>query len=89
MTRIAALGDTALSIELGNGIDPELATRVRALDHALRERPVVGLVECVPTFRSLLVVLEPGQVALADVAGQIEERLRAPLSEPPPARLIV
>jgi KipI family sensor histidine kinase inhibitor len=87
LTRIAALGDTALTIELGNGIDPELATRVRALDHALCERPVVGLVECVPTFRSLLVVLEAGQVALADVAGQLEERLGAPLSEPPPARM--
>ena len=87
MTRIAALGDTALTIELGDRIDPELASRVRALDHALRERPVRGLVECLPTFRSLLVVLDPAQVRLADVAGQIEERLGEPLPEPPPARM--
>ncbi len=86
MTRLAALGDSALTVELGEGVDPELAARVRALDHALRERPLPGLVECVPTFRSLLVVLDPTRTTLADVAGQIEERLGAPLPEPPPAR---
>jgi KipI family sensor histidine kinase inhibitor len=86
LTRITALGDTALGVELGEGIDPELAARVRALDQALRERPPRGLVECVPTFRSLLVVVDPAQAALADVADQIEERLAAALPEPAPAR---
>lgn len=83
MTRFRALGDCALTVELGEGIDPELAARVRALDHELRERPPRGLVESVPTFRSLLVVIDPTQTTLPDVERQLVERLEAPLPEAP------
>ena len=86
MTRVRPLGDSALAVELGEGIDPDLAARVRALDHGLRERPPRGLIECVPTFRSLLVVIDPTQATLTDVEGRIAELLAAPLPEGPPTR---
>ncbi len=86
MTRIKLLGEAALTVELGDGIDPSVAARVRALDRALAEHPLPGLVESVPAFRSLLIVVDPAQADLAEVARQIEERLTAPHSEAPPAR---
>ncbi|HET7291115.1 MAG TPA: 5-oxoprolinase subunit PxpB [Vicinamibacteria bacterium] len=86
MTRFLALGDAALSVELGDGIGPGLAARVRAVDQALRERPPRGFVESVPTFRSLLVVLDPERAAPEDVERELEERLAAPLPQAPPPR---
>ncbi|WP_232629312.1 5-oxoprolinase subunit PxpB [Methylobacterium sp. Leaf118] len=57
--RLLACGDTAFTIEFGDRIDPALSARVRALDAALAERPPPGLVETVPTYRSLTVHLDP------------------------------
>lgn len=57
--RLLACGDTAFTIAFGDRIDPALSARVRALDAALAERPPPGLVETVPTYRSLTVHLDP------------------------------
>jgi antagonist of KipI len=57
--RLRPVGEAAFSIELGEGIDPEVAGRVRALDRALGERAPAWLREAVPTYRSLMVVVDP------------------------------
>ena len=49
-------------VELGEGIDPALNGRVLALDDLLRERPFDGYLEAVPTYGSLLVLVDPSQV---------------------------
>lgn len=57
------LGDTAFTIEFGHCIDPALQSRVHALDLAIadaRQRGgLTGLIETVPTFRSLTVIYDP------------------------------
>lgn len=57
--RLLPAGDAALAIEFGDAIDPALNARVHALDRAIAADPPAGLVETVPTYRSLLVHFDP------------------------------
>jgi KipI family sensor histidine kinase inhibitor len=74
--RLLACGDAALSVEFGNEIDEGLNDRVLALDAALGKAAIPGLVETVPTYRSLLVCYDP---VATDVDG-LKQRILA-LSE--------
>ena len=64
--KIRDAGDRALVVEFGDVIDPGLVARVRQLDQRVHaalssdpEGPLAGVVETVPTFRSLALVLDP------------------------------
>lgn len=57
--RILPCGDGALSVDFGNVIDPDVNGRVLALDDALRLRAPAGLLETVPTYRSLMIQFDP------------------------------
>ena len=77
--RFLACGDAALTIEFGTAIDPRISARVLALDAALNARSVPGLVETVPTYRSLMVQFDPlafdyegFQQQVRDLAGTLE-----------------
>lgn len=52
-------GDRAVCVELGDEISVAVNTRVRALETLIQEKAVAGVVETVPTFRSLLVYYDP------------------------------
>jgi KipI family sensor histidine kinase inhibitor len=58
LPKILACGDAALVVEFGSTIDPRLNARVLALD-ARVAAGVPGVVETVPTYRSLLVHYDP------------------------------
>lgn len=63
--RLLALGDAAWTVEFGDAIDPALHARVIGLERTVRaaratgEAPWNGVVDVVPTFRSLTVHYEP------------------------------
>jgi KipI family sensor histidine kinase inhibitor len=57
--RILACGDSAVVIEFSETIDPEINAWVLALDAALLAEKFPGVVETVPTYRSLLVHYDP------------------------------
>lgn len=57
--RAIPLGDRALAIEFGDTVDAALNARVLALDAALAKTPPKGVVEAVPTYRSLLIHFDP------------------------------
>lgn len=61
--RFLAGGDKAIFVEFGDTIDPELNRRVRHLMLAIEKARVPGVIETVPTYRSLLVYYEPLQVS--------------------------
>lgn len=67
--RILPCGDRALCVEFGSSIDPELNARVLALDAAIAGEP--GIVECVPTYRSLLVHYDPLAVGFDELAKRL------------------
>ncbi|MGL4810267.1 MAG: 5-oxoprolinase subunit PxpB [Beijerinckiaceae bacterium] len=52
-------GDAAVTIEFGDRIDPALNARVLALDAAIAKAGMAGIVETIPTYRSLLVQFDP------------------------------
>src|SRR3954471_13403472 len=56
--RVLPCGDTALAVEFGQAIDLAVNARVLALD-ARVVQGVPGVVETVPTYRSLLVHYDP------------------------------
>lgn len=69
-------GDTALTVEFGREVDPRLNALALALDAALGERRPHGLVETVPTYRSLMIQFDP----LVTDHAAIEENVRALLA---------
>jgi KipI family sensor histidine kinase inhibitor len=79
--RVRPVGDAAVTVEFGNAIDPRLNAAVRALDRLLAEDPLEGILETVPTYRSLLVRYDPGQASFAAITEALLER--ATLDGPP------
>ena len=53
------MGDRAFLVELGDQINPSINERVRELFLKLDRRPLKGVVELVPSYRSLMVVYDP------------------------------
>ena len=87
MTRVLPVGDRAVAVEMGDAIDPALAARVHALDRSLLRDPLPGVIETVPTCRSLLVLHDPARVGFAELAARLRERAGdAPRAAPPGRR---
>ena len=59
LPRFLDAGETALVVEFGQGIDPAVNARVLALDAALGRMAPAGMLERVPTYRSLMVHYDP------------------------------
>jgi inhibitor of KinA len=57
--RLLACGDTALAVELGDRVDRGVSALVLALAERLKAAAVAGVVEVVPTFRSLMIHYDP------------------------------
>jgi KipI family sensor histidine kinase inhibitor len=66
---IRPLGDSALTVEFGSDINPEINSRVLALDRRLRDFHEV--VETVPTYRSLLIYYDPTQTDFARLSRRL------------------
>lgn len=74
--RVLAAGDTALVVEFGDRIDRELSTAVLSLAQSLDAAHIAGIVETVPTFRSLMVHYEPLVLPAAALAARIDEHMQ-------------
>lgn len=75
--RILSVGEAAFTVEFGDAVDVTLNRQVHALDAALRARPVPGLVETVPTYRSLLVMYDPQASDAEAMRATLTEALNA------------
>jgi inhibitor of KinA len=71
--RFLAAGDTALVVEFGTTVEPALIAAVQALDHAVAAAGLAGVVETVPSFRSLMIHYDPlvtsGAALIEAIAG--------------------
>jgi len=71
-------GDRGLLVEYGDGIDPELNRKVRAIALATEHASPEGLLEVIPTYRSIILIYDPGVTSphhLEAVLLSLEERL--------------
>ena len=66
-------GDQALVVEFGDTIEPEANRRVRKLASAIEALDLPGVLETVPTYRSLLVSYDPLVTASDDLQQAIRE----------------
>lgn len=75
--RYLSCGDTAFSVEFGNKISPEINGRVMALHSAIAQAAAAGelsgVIETVPSMRSLMVSYDP----LATSRAKLEPEIRA------------
>jgi KipI family sensor histidine kinase inhibitor len=85
LPRILPCGDAALAVEFGESIDPRVNARVLALDE--RIRGIDGVVEAVPTYRSLLVHYDPVQRDFAGLSAEVLACARDLSDEPRQGRL--
>lgn len=74
--RYLPAGESALVVEFGQTIDPAIHDRVLALDAAIAGVKPEGIVETVPTYRSLMVHFDPRRwtmQALVETLGRLED----------------
>jgi 5-oxoprolinase (ATP-hydrolysing) subunit B len=76
--RFLPAGDSALTVELGDAIDPEINARVLALDAAVTAAALPGIIETVPTYRSLTIHYDPGALSFE----ALTDRIRALETDP-------
>lgn len=57
--RVVPAGDSAILIELGSEVDPEISSMVFALTDLIRDAGVNSDLEILPTYRSVLVYYDP------------------------------
>ena len=69
--RVRSAGDTAFVVEFGDTIDRELNARVMALHRAVVAARLPGIVETLPTFRSLMVFYDPLTATRAQLEPQV------------------
>ena len=71
--RFLLTGDTSLSVEFGNEIKESINHDIRAYKIALEKAEIPGIVETVPTYRSLMVHYNPRIIR----NGELKEKLPA------------
>lgn len=84
--RFLPAGDRALVVEFGDAISRDLSRRVLALDAALRRAALPGVVETVPTFRSLLVHYDPLRTSGVDLEARLAPFVAADSADTPRGR---
>jgi inhibitor of KinA len=85
--RFLPAGDTAVIVEFGDRIDRAVSDRVLRLSALVRAANLPGVVETVPTFRSLLVHYDPLATDNASLTAAIENLLDTSRGEAQPVKL--
>ena len=80
--RLFPSGDSAVVVEFAHAIDDIANQRVLALDKAVAAASIEGVLETVPTYRSLLVHYDPERIDFAALGAKLLAMAQAPL---PPA----
>lgn len=78
--RYLPLGDTGLTVEFGNEISPSINGRVTRLCDMLKTLNINGIIESVPTYRSLSIYYDPSVLELDSLTALIDELLSTEIS---------
>ena len=69
-------GDSAIAVQFGEAADIAVNLRVRALDLALKENPIRGITEVIPTYRSEMIHYDPLVIRCSVLVKAIREMLQ-------------
>jgi inhibitor of KinA len=75
--RLLSAGDRALVVEFGDRVDRKLSEDVLRLNTTIRSRALEGVIETVPTFRSLMIHFDP----LVITRGKLERSIEGLLGD--------
>jgi KipI family sensor histidine kinase inhibitor len=86
--RIVRSGDQAVSIEFSDSVSESANRRVLTLDASISAHPIAGVLETIPTYRSLAVVYDPRRARGSAIGEELIRRsVPAESGELPPGRL--
>jgi KipI family sensor histidine kinase inhibitor len=85
--RYLPAGESALTVEFGSTIDPQIHARVLALDAAIQQSGLEGITETVPAYRSLMIHFDPHRVATEALIEALKALDQAPVTHPTPNTL--
>ncbi|SNS64643.1 sensor histidine kinase inhibitor, KipI family [Anaerovirgula multivorans] len=77
-TKYLIAGDKALVMEFGNSISEEVNNKIRSMAAAIETKNIKGIVELVPTYRSLMIHYHPLEISynkLMDTLNELENQL--------------
>ena len=87
--RFLIAGDSSLCAEFGNEISKEINAQIRAFNILLKESGIAGIVETIPTYRSLLIQYDPGIISYKSLEGKLKKLLaRLDSVEIPPSEVL-
>jgi KipI family sensor histidine kinase inhibitor len=91
--RYLSCGDTAFTVEFGNEISPQINSQVMALHAAIGAARAAGhldgVVETVPSIRSLMVTYDPMATSRADLQPQIATLIASGLKADTKSRRVI
>lgn len=73
--RFLLTGDTSVCVEFGNEISEPINAQIRAFNIALSSSSIPGIVETVPTYRSLMVHYDPEVIRYAPLMEKLKSLL--------------
>ncbi len=83
--RLLDSGERALIVEFGDRVDAAINARVLALDGALAKAAPAGIIETVPTYRSLAIHYDPLRLSRDALADHVERLAQPHGAAPAPA----
>jgi len=90
LPRFLSCGDTAVTVEFGTEIDDGLNALCLAFDAALTEAAIPGVIETLPTYRSVLVQVDPLVIDMPAFEARVHEILAGLATDGrPPRRWII
>lgn len=75
-TRILTAGDSALLVEFGKEISPEINQRISAVVQLMKEQHIEGLVDMIPAFCSLLINYDPRVISYEEIRERVERLIK-------------
>jgi len=87
--RVLLCGDTGVSIEFGDAIDLAINARVRQLYRVLKSLRPLGILDLIPTYRSLHIEYDPWQCSFEQVLIVVEDAIRDERVSPADAASVV
>lgn len=71
-TKYLIAGDRALVIEFGDIIEEQTNSKIRSFTLAMEREGIEGIIEIIPTYRSLMVIYEPMTIGLDELINKMK-----------------
>ncbi|MCJ7688588.1 MAG: carboxyltransferase domain-containing protein, partial [Clostridiaceae bacterium] len=71
-TKYLNAGDRALVIEFGDSIEEQINAKIRSLTLAIEREGIIGIIETIPTYRSLMIIYEPMLIELDELIDKVK-----------------